>query len=63
MPIVKIYKNTTKEDINVVGVGLIPAGEQVSLAGEQHWPVVLENYPGVIDVVAEEEKKKAEKNG
>lgn len=47
---VKIYKNTNKKAVDVVGVGEIAANSQVSIAAEQHFPVVLANYPGVIDI-------------
>lgn len=53
----KIYKNTTKVAINVVGIGEIAAGDQVSITGEHHQPVILANYPGVeevTDVVSED---------
>lgn len=47
---VKIYRNTTKADIDVIGVGVIPAENQVSVSGDYQPHVVLENYPGLIDV-------------
>lgn len=48
--IVKVYQNTSKSDLNVNGVGVIPAGETVSIASEFQPPVVLANFPGLIDV-------------
>ena len=57
-----IYKNTSKSDMIIPGVGELKAGEQVSLSGE-HLPVVLlENHPGLIDLEKEEQKKKDKKN-
>lgn len=56
MPTVKIYENTTDEPVNVVGVGVIPAHDRVSVTADFHAPVNLANYPGVIDVLAEEAK-------
>lgn len=44
---VKIYHNTTEEDMNVIGVGVIPAGEKVSVTSEYQPHIVLENYPGL----------------
>lgn len=55
---VKVYKNVSDEDLVVIGVGEIPAGEQVSLSGEHLPPVVLENYPGLVDLTDPEEKNK-----
>lgn len=56
----KLYRNDSEEDIDVLGVGVIPAGQQVSLTGE-HLPVVIvENYPGLVDVLAEEAKAQTE---
>lgn len=46
----KIYKNTTDQDMNVVGIGEIPAGEQVSLSSENLQPVMIANYPGLVDM-------------
>lgn len=57
---VKVYKNTTKQKMNVVGVGEIPAGEQVSLSGNYLPPVILENYPGLVDLEAEEQAREDE---
>lgn len=51
----KTFRNTTKETINVLGVGEIPAGEQISLTGEFLPHVVVANYPGLIETTDEEE--------
>lgn len=48
----KIYKNTGKEDVNVIGLGTIPAGEQISITSEYHQPIVLANYPTIKEVEA-----------
>lgn len=58
----KIYRNDSKKAMNVLGVGEIPAGEQVSLTSEYPPAVVLANYPGLVDVVAEEEVAKSKKD-
>lgn len=55
--ITKVYKNTTKETINVLGVGEIKGGDQVSITTEYQPPVNLANYPGLVDVSAEEERQ------
>ena len=51
----KIYRNDSTVDLNVVGIGEIPAGEQVSVSGEFLPAIILSNYPGLVDVLAEEE--------
>lgn len=56
----KIYENTTKQPVTILGVGEISPGERVSVSGEYLPPVNLDNYPGVVDVVAEEEAAAAE---
>lgn len=52
----KIYKNTTKKTVSVFGLGEIKAGEQISVVSEYHQPIVLSNYPGVVELVEEEQK-------
>lgn len=52
MQTTKIYSNTSDADINVIGIGVIPTGEQVSITTEFQPAVVLENYPGLVDVTA-----------
>ena len=54
MNITRVFRNTTKDPINVVGVAEILGGEQVSISGENLPAVVLENYPGLIEVTDEE---------
>ena len=56
MQTTKILENTTDQDINVLGVGVIKAHDRISVTTEYHAPVNLINYPGVIDVLAEEAK-------
>lgn len=55
----KIYKNTSDKEVNVIGVGVLePAGQpgdQVSITSDYHQPIVMANYPGVVEVVAAEE--------
>lgn len=50
----KIYKNTGKEDVNVIGIGIIPANNQVSITSEFHQPVVLANYPTVVELTGDQ---------
>ena len=50
----KVYRNDSSEPISILGVGEIPAGDQVSITSEYQPPVVIENYPGLVDVLAEE---------
>lgn len=49
-PTTRILRNTSKDDYNVVGVGEIPAGEQVSISTVYQPAIVLENYPGLVDI-------------
>lgn len=53
--ITRIYRNTSKETYNIPGVGIIEAGGQLSITSEYPAPVNLQNYPGLVDVLAEEE--------
>lgn len=46
----KIYRNNSEKTLNVLGVGEIPAGEQVSVTTAHHPHVILENYPGLAEV-------------
>lgn len=50
---VKVYHNTTEEDMNVLGIGVIAAGEKASVSSEYQPHVVLENYPGLNEVSQE----------
>jgi hypothetical protein len=58
----KIYKNSGKQKVSVpvLGVELKP-GEQVSVTSEYHQPLVLENFPGLVELVDEEQKAEAAK--
>jgi hypothetical protein len=58
---VKVYHNTTEKDMNVNGVGVVPAGEKVSVASEYQAHVVLENYPGLNEISQEPGPDKAAK--
>jgi hypothetical protein len=53
--IIKVYENRGNKDLNVVGVGEIKKGERLTIRTEHQPVVILENYPGLIDVIAEEE--------
>jgi hypothetical protein len=48
----KQYFNTTDKVINVIGVGEIPPHDRVSIHAQYQPPVVLENYPGLVDLTA-----------
>jgi hypothetical protein len=52
----KIYQNNGSETVNIIGVGEIPAGETLSVTSEYHQPVVMANYPDVVELVDEEAK-------
>lgn len=52
----KIYRNTSKKTLNVLDLGELKAGEQVSVTTEYHQPIVLANYPGLVEVVDQEQK-------
>ena len=56
----KIFSNTTTEDVNILGVGVIPAGEQISVTSDGHAPVNLLNFPGVVELVEQETLAAAE---
>lgn len=56
----KIYQNNGKETVNVIGVGEIEPGEHISVTSEYHQPVVLSNYPDVVELVEEEQKAEVE---
>jgi hypothetical protein len=55
MQTTKMYENTTDKPMNVIGVGVIEAHDRISVTTEFHAPVNLANYPGLVDVLAEEE--------
>lgn len=50
MQITKLYENVTGQDIDVLGVGVVPANDRLSVTSEYPTPVNLVNYPGVIEV-------------
>lgn len=53
--IIRVYKNNGDKTLDVPGAGEIPPGGQASVITEHHETVILENYPGLVDVIAEEE--------
>lgn len=59
----RIYKNITKKDINVIGIGIIEAGQSISLTTAHQPQVILENFPGVIRADLEEETQKGVQDG
>lgn len=50
---IKKFRNTSKVDLNVIGIGVVPAGEEVSVSSDYQPHVVMENYPGLVDVTDE----------
>lgn len=55
MPITtKVYKNNGNEPVNIIGVGELQSGEQVSITTEYHQPVVMANYPDVVELTADD---------
>jgi hypothetical protein len=52
----KIYKNTGKKKLDILGLGELKPGEQVSVTTDYHTPIRLESYPGLVELVAEEQK-------
>jgi hypothetical protein len=48
----KIFHNTTDEPMNVPALSNDPIGphDQISVTAKYHNPVVLENYPGLLEV-------------
>lgn len=49
-----MYRNDTDHSIEVPGWGFIHAGERVSHTAEFLAPLNLLNFPGLVDVLAEE---------
>lgn len=49
-----LYRNDSKEVFDVPGWGYIGPGQRVSHGGDHATPIVIENYPGLVDVLAEE---------
>lgn len=52
MAATKVYLNMSGEPIQLKEYGQleIASGEHVSVTTDYHQPVILENYPGLIDV-------------
>ncbi|MDE2100933.1 MAG: hypothetical protein KGL39_27045 [Patescibacteria group bacterium] len=50
----KIYENTTNKPIEIVGLGTVAPHDRLTEVGEYLTPVNLANYPGLIDVLADE---------
>jgi hypothetical protein len=48
--ITKTYLNTTSQDIDVIGIGIIAAGELTSITSSVPPAVNLLNYPGLVDI-------------
>lgn len=49
----KLYRNTSKQPLNVIGVGVIEPGEHISVTTEYQPTVILANYPGLVDATDE----------
>jgi hypothetical protein len=54
----RIYRNDSDTDYVIPGLGEIKAGQRVSFQGEFPPAINLENFPGLVDVIAEEEEDK-----
>lgn len=52
----KIYKNTGKQTLDVLGLGELKPGDQVSVTTDYHTPIRVDQYPGLVEVVEEEQK-------
>lgn len=46
----KLYRNDGKEKLNILGVGELKPGEQISVTTEYQPPVIMANYPGLVDL-------------
>lgn len=57
--ITKIYRNDNDKAYDIPGLGEIGAGERLSFQGEFPPAINLINFPGLVDVLAEEEAGKA----
>lgn len=51
----KIYRNDNDKAYDIPGLGEIGAGERVTFQGEFPPAINLVNFPGLVDVLAEEE--------
>ena len=59
MQITRIYRNDSKESYFIPGLGEIHSGQRVSVMSEAPPAINLLNYPGLVDVIAEEEAGQA----
>lgn len=48
------YRNDSETEYNIPGLGWVGPGQRVSFSGEFPPPINLDNYPGLVDVIAEE---------
>jgi len=51
----RIYRNDSETTYDIPGLGEVPAGQRISFSGEFPPAINLENYPGLVDVQAEED--------
>lgn len=52
--ITRQYRNDSKNEYNIPGLGWVGPGQRVTFHGEFPPPINLENYEGLVDVMAEE---------
>lgn len=58
---VKLYRNDSEKKIRIPQLDLeLKPGEQVSVSGEYLPPIITDNFPGLVDVEAEEAKEAEE---
>lgn len=51
----KLYRNDSDQVYTIPGLGIVGPGQRISHTGDFPPAINLINYPGLIDVVAEEE--------
>lgn len=55
----RVYRNDSDKDYNIPGLGEVKVGQRVSFQGEFPPAINLQNYPGLVDVLDEEENGKS----
>ena len=50
----RVYRNDSETEYQIPGLGWVGPGQRVTFHGEFPPPINLENYPGLVDVEAEE---------
>lgn len=51
----RVYRNDSDKTYNVQGLGEVLSGQRMTFQGEFPPAINLQNYPGLIDVLEEEE--------